>query len=305
MSQASESIRDRMADVRALDVAPQRVSVVTGGTDGIGRAVALELARGGDRVIFAGRDEARGAQVLAELKREGPGLQHAFIAADLSLLSEAERLAREVMRLTTRLDAVVCCAGILSAIPEWTAEGLERNFVLNYLSRYLLALRLLPALQEAASGRLVLVSNAGKYPDTLDFADLQHRRGKRGLAVAGRTQVANDLLVTELAERLRGSRVEVTCVFPGVTRSACFKNARGLPWLMRWLAPVLVRLFGHTPRIAAQTPVFLARHPAAVGTNGRFYGPKLACIDVPPRASNPERRAALWSASEKLVRQIW
>jgi NAD(P)-dependent dehydrogenase (short-subunit alcohol dehydrogenase family) len=305
MSQAWELITDRKADVRALGVAPRRVSLVTGGTDGIGRAVALELAHGGDRVILTGRNQARGAEVLAELQREGAGLQHVFIAADLSLLSETERLVSEVTKLTSRLDAVVCCAGILSTIPEWTAEGLERNFVLNYLSRYLLALRLLPALREAPSGRLVLVSNAGKYPDTLDFGDLQHRRGKRGLAVAGRTQFANDLLVTELAERLRDTRVEATCVFPGVTQSSCFKNARGLPWLIRLLAPLLVRLFGHAPRVAAQTPVFLARDPTAVGKSGQFYGPKLARLDVPARASNPERRAALWSASEELVRPFW
>ena len=99
--------------------------------------------------------------------------------------------------------------------------------------------------------------------------------------------------------------MEVTCVFPGVTRSACFKNARGLPWLMQRLALVLVRLFGRAPHVAAQTPVFLARDSAAVGTNGRFYGPKLVCLDVPPRSSNPERRAALWSASEELVRPFW
>jgi NAD(P)-dependent dehydrogenase (short-subunit alcohol dehydrogenase family) len=67
--------------------------------------------------------------------------------------------------------------GHLSTAPEWTSEGLERNFVLNYLSRYLLARRLLPALIQAASGRLVLVSNgcspsqnAGELGLARDFA---------------------------------------------------------------------------------------------------------------------------------------
>lgn len=305
MSQAWELIEDRQAGVRALGTTAHRVSLVTGGTDGIGRAVALELARGGDRVIFVGRSEARGAEVLGELQRVAPALQHAFVSADLSLLSEARRLVSEVTRLTERLDAVVCCAGILSTVPEWTAEDLERNFVLNYLSRYLLALQLLPLLRQAPSGRIVLVSNAGRYPDTLDFGDLQHRRGKHGLAVSGRTQFANDLLVSELGERLRDTRVEATCVFPGVTHSSCFKNARGLPWLLRLLAPLAVRLLGHSPRIAAQTPVFLARDASAIGTNGGFYGPKLARLDVPQRALDTQRRAALWSASEELIRPFW
>jgi hypothetical protein len=63
-----------------------------------------------------------------------------------------------------------------------------------------LAIRaLLRSLCQSPAGRIVLVSNAGKYPDSLDFRDLQHGRGKASLAVAGRTQFADDLLTVELA----------------------------------------------------------------------------------------------------------
>ena len=275
--------------------------LVTGGTDGIGRAVALQFARGGDRVLFVGRSVERGARVLDELRKVRPGVEHVFLPADLSLLAETARVTDEVARHTDRLDAAVFCAGILSTVPEWTAEGLERNFVLNYLSRYLLARRLLPMLTQAPSGRLVLVANAGKYGDSLDFDDLQHRRGKPGLRVAGRTQFANDLLAVELASRLRDTRVEVTCVFPGVTDTAVFRNARGLPLFVRILAPVLQRLIASSPEVAAQTPVFLAQDAEAVGTGGHFYGPKLKQRKVPNRAQKPERRSRLWAASADLV----
>lgn len=278
-----------------------RVSLVTGGTDGIGRAVALELARRGDRVLFVGRDELRGAQVLARLHEAGPGREHAFMPGDLSLLTETSRVARTVLGMTERVDALVCCAGILSLVPEMTEEGLERSFVLNYLSRYLLATSLLPRLSAARSGRLVLVSNAGKYPDTLDFEELRRPR-QRGIAVSGRTQFANDLLTTELASRLGNTRVEVTCVFPGVTRSACFDNARGVPGWLRWLARTGVRLFGQSCERAARTPVFLAHDDAAVGVSGCFFGPRAKSIDVPARASDPARRTQVWAASQELVR---
>jgi NAD(P)-dependent dehydrogenase (short-subunit alcohol dehydrogenase family) len=279
----------------------ERVSLVTGGTDGIGRAVALELARRGDRVLFVGRNAKRAGQVLAQLRELRPGREHAFLAADLSLLADTSRVAAEVGRLTPHLDAVVCSAGILSFAPEVSVEGLERSFVLNYLSRYLLAIRLLPQLSAAASGRLVLVSNAGKYHDTLDFEELRRPR-RRGIVVSGRTQFANDLLVTELASRLRGSRVEVTCVFPGVTQSACFDNARGVPAWLRGLVKLAVRLFGQSCERAAETPVFLAHDTAAVGVSGRFFGPGARSIQVPARASNPSRRHEVWVESERLVR---
>jgi NAD(P)-dependent dehydrogenase (short-subunit alcohol dehydrogenase family) len=119
----------------------RRVSLVTGGTDGIGRAVALRLARGGDRILFVGRSASRGARVLAELQEALPRVNHALLPADLSLLAETARVADEVLRPTDQLDAAVFCTGVLSTVPEWTTEGLERNFVLNYLTHYLLARR--------------------------------------------------------------------------------------------------------------------------------------------------------------------
>ena len=285
-----------------MSEAGERVALVTGGTDGIGRAVALQLARGGDRVLLVGRSAQRGEQVLAELRKALPGVDHDFLPADLSLLAETARVADGVERHTDRLDAVVFCAGILSTVPEWTSEGLERNFVLNYLSRYLLARRLLPMLTQAPSGRLVLVANAGKYGDSLDFDDLQYRWGKPGLRVSGRTQFANDLLAVELASQLRDTQVEVTCVFPGITNTAVFRNARGLPPLVRALSPVMVRLMASSPEEAARTPVFLAQDARAASTGGRFYGPKLKERAVPARARRPERRSELWAASADLVR---
>jgi NAD(P)-dependent dehydrogenase (short-subunit alcohol dehydrogenase family) len=278
----------------------QRTSLVTGGTQGIGRAVALELARRGDRVLFVGRNPDLAGAALSELRAVRPELDHGFIPADLTLLSEAARVGSEVERLTSRLDSVVLCAGILSTIPEWTEERLERNFVLNYLSRYLLVRNLLPTLQEAPSGRVVLVSNAGQYNDTLDFDDLQHQRGKPGLHVAGRTQFANDLFTVELAERTRASRLEVTCVFPGMTQTAVFTNARGLSPFMRRLA-CAAQWFGHSAEKAAVTPVYLAHDPAAVNTSGRFFGPALKEISVPERSRRVDRRARLWSVSEELT----
>jgi hypothetical protein len=121
-----------------------------------------------------------------------PGLDHDYLPADLSLLEDTNRLAEATRHRTDRLDAVVLCAGVLATVPEWTPEALERTFVLNYLSRYMLARQLLPALTAAPSGRLVLVANAGRYRDTLNLDDLQYRHQRPGLAVCGRTQFAND-----------------------------------------------------------------------------------------------------------------
>jgi NAD(P)-dependent dehydrogenase (short-subunit alcohol dehydrogenase family) len=278
-----------------------RVCLVTGGTGGIGAAVALAAARAGASVVVTGRDTGRGQAVLEELRALAPDGEHAFVPADLALLESTAALADTVLDRAPRLDAVVLCAGILSRVPEWTAEGLERALVVNYLSRYLLLRRLLPALDAAPSGRAVLVANAGRYRDTLDLDDLQHRRGRPGLAVAGRTQFANDLLAVELAERVAGSGTEVTCVYPGIVDTDVFRNARGFPAAAVRVARGVQGLLARSPEDAARTPAHLAVDPGAVGVHGRFFGPGLRERAVPARVRRPERRRALWDASEQLV----
>ena len=278
-----------------------RTSLVTGGTGGIGRAVALRLAQGGDRVLIAGRNATAGAEVVALLRQAAPGLDHDYLPADLSLLEDTSRLAEETRRRTDRLDAVVLCAGVLATVPEWTPENLERTFVLNYLSRYLLARQLLPALTAAPSGRLVLVANAGRYRDTLDLDDLQYRHQRPGLAVSGRTQFANDLLAVELAERVAGTRVQVSCVDPGLVKTDVFRNARGPGRALRAVALFAQQLTAADPSTAAATPAWLAQAPEAADAGGRFWtrGPREK--PIPNRVRRADRRAALWAASEQLV----
>ncbi len=290
---------DMKLQTRPAMAAQQRVALVTGGTGGIGAAVAEKLAAEGDRVIIVGRDTTRGAAMLRVMQERGPNADHRFLPADLTLLSEAARVADEIAALVPRLDAAVFCAGILSAIPEWTAEGQERTLALNYLSRFLMVRRLLPQLERSASGRIVLVANAGMYPDTLDFDDLQHRRGKGGLKVAGRTQFANDLLAVELGSRLIGTNIAVSCVFPGFVRTRVFDNARGLPAGFRFIRPLL-EARSIPPAAAAETPAFLAHAPDAATATG-FYGPGRKPRRIPARAMRRDRRTCLWSLSVELV----
>ncbi len=276
-----------------------RTALVTGGTGGIGRAVAVDLAARGHRVFIVGRDEDAGRAVLAALDRAGPGRGHAMIAGDLALMRDTARVSAEVARRTDRLDAVVLCAGVFAMAPEWTDENLERSLALNYLSRHLMLGLLMPLLRAAPSGRVVLVANAGRYPDTLDLDDLQMRRGGRGLRVAGRTQFANDLLAVDLAEDLRDTTVRVSCVFPGPVATDVFRNARGVPRPLRAVAVTLQRLIGAAPAHAARTPVWLADDPAATGG---FWGPRQRRLTVPDRALRADRRAELRAASAELLR---
>jgi hypothetical protein len=90
-------------------------------------------------------------------------------------------------------------------------------------------------------------------------------------------------------------------VYPGLVATEVFTNARGVSRPARSLALTLQCLFGSSPATAAKMPVFLAQDPAAVGTNGGFFGPK-GPRRIPPRASRRDRRHELWARSDELVR---
>ena len=281
-----------------------RVAVVTGATAGIGRAVAVRLGAQGFRVLAVGRDRTRGEEVLRELRRSGDGngaTEHRFLAADLASMAATVSLAHAIGRQTDRVDALVCCAGIFALRPEWTDEGLERTFALNYLSRFLLVRRLEPLLVASSSARVVLVANAGAYRDRLDLDDPHYRHGRPGMRVAARTQFANDLLAVELAERYRRASVSVTCVFPGVVRTEVFRNGVGVPRLVAALLGTVAGRVGLTPEEAAETPAWLADTADADEVSESFFGPHRALQRIPERARRPERRRALWDVSEELA----
>lgn len=211
-------------------------------------------------------------------------------------------LADRIAGLTDRLDALVCCAGVFTLRPRWTDEGIERSFALNYLSRFLLVPDLLPLLNRSASGRVVLVANAGRYRDTVDLDQLRRGGAPRGLRLAGGTQFANDVLAVELAERCRGTSLEVTCVNPGLVATDLFRHAPDLPRLLGvGLARLAAARVGHRPEDAAQVPAWLAADPAARAVSGRFFGPRLTPIARPSRVLRPERRLEIWRFSTELL----
>jgi NAD(P)-dependent dehydrogenase (short-subunit alcohol dehydrogenase family) len=157
----------------------QRVAVVTGASSGIGKEVAKALAGQGWRIIGVGRDPARLSAAEAEIRAASSGAQVEMIRADLALLAEAARAAREIVGRTDQIDVLVNNAGGMAKEKVITAEGMEANFSGNHLGPFLLTSRLLPLLRRAAerappgSVRIINTSSdASEMVPGLDWTDL-------------------------------------------------------------------------------------------------------------------------------------
>jgi NAD(P)-dependent dehydrogenase (short-subunit alcohol dehydrogenase family) len=251
-------------------------ALITGATDGLGRHVARDLAAQGWTVLVHGRSAERAADVL-------PGAR--VYVADLSSLAEVRRMADEVLARETSLDVLVNNAGIGSAAGasrQESADGYELTFAVNYLSHFLLTLRLLDLLRGSAPSRIVNVASAGQQ--AIDFDDVQIEHGWSGSRAYCQSKLAQIMFTFSLAERLSGSGVSVNALHPATyMHTKMVLQARGSS-------------LSTVEEGAAATERLIVDD---VGTGKYFNGQREARAD--PQAYDADARERLWELSERLV----
>jgi len=179
-----------------------RTVVITGGTNGIGRGLALRRLRDGDRVIAVGSSAARGQALHAEAARLDAAGRFTFIQADLSSVARTTALAGELRAAYPVIDVLVLCAYRYNPERLETSEGLERTFALYAVSRYLLAEQLRPSLERADRPAILNLCGTGGVPTgSIHWDDLQLRRGYTGFRATMQGARVNDLLGVGFQDR--------------------------------------------------------------------------------------------------------
>jgi NAD(P)-dependent dehydrogenase (short-subunit alcohol dehydrogenase family) len=260
-----------------------QVILVTGATDGLGRALSSELARSGATVLVHGRDEHRIADTVAEVESAGDGPVRPY-QADLADLTQVAALAEQVLANEPQLDVLVNNAGIGTDVPggpgrQESADGYELRFAVNYLAGFALTERLLPLLERSAPSRIVNVSSLGQQ--AIDFDDVMLTRGYSGTRAYCQSKLAQILSTIDLAERLDGTGVTVNALHP-----ATFMPTKIVP----------------SPISSVAEGVQATMHLIAgdnVGT-GRFYN-GLRPGRPDPQAADPHARRELRELSEQLT----
>lgn len=194
--------------------------VISGGTDGIGRAVALDRLAAGDQVVVIGRNEAKGAQALAEAQTMGAGDRVHVIVADLSLVAATRAAVTEVKARFSVVDGLVLCAQHFRSTRLVTVEGFEHTLALYYLSRYLLSHGLTEELEAAESPVVVNVCGPGVPMGEVRWDDLDRAEGYAGLDALMQGSRLNDLLGVGYLQQHPGTRVRYVLLNPGGVRTS-------------------------------------------------------------------------------------
>jgi NAD(P)-dependent dehydrogenase (short-subunit alcohol dehydrogenase family) len=188
---------------------PEQVILITGATDGLGKAVALQLARTGATLLLHERDEARGERTLEEIRAQTGNTRLEWYRADFSQLSQVRALAERLAREQKRLDVLLNNAGIGTNLPgggrrQESEDGYELRFAVNYLAPFLLTRLLLPTLRQSAPAHIVKVSSAGQAP--IDFRDVMLEYHYDGIQVYCQSKLALVMFTFDLGRRTRGDR---------------------------------------------------------------------------------------------------
>jgi NAD(P)-dependent dehydrogenase (short-subunit alcohol dehydrogenase family) len=182
------------------DLAGKR-ALVTGGTSGIGRATAEALAREGAYVLISGRNDVRGAEVVAAIEEAGGAAE--FVRADLDQADDVRALAERA----GDVDVLVNNAGVFPAGPthELPESAFDETFAVNVKAPFLLTAAIAPRMAERGSGSIVNVTTM-----VAEF-------GMAGLSAYGASKAAAALLTKAWAAEYGPHGVRVNAVSPGPT----------------------------------------------------------------------------------------
>jgi NAD(P)-dependent dehydrogenase (short-subunit alcohol dehydrogenase family) len=271
--------------------------LVTGGTSGVGKAIATGIAQTGAKVIIVSRSVANAEYAVKEISEKTGNKNISFMIADLSLMASVYQLSEQFKKQHEKLHGIVNAAGAWYFKKEMTTEGIDKSLAVNYLSHFALTNSLLDVLKVTEDARIVTVGGNPSFlkKPKLDLNDLQLTKSYSGLKAAGNGMFARIYFGFELADRLNGTSVSSMVFHPGFVKSNLANDA---PWWLKLMFSLYPSV-RNAPE-TCESGVYVATKEDAKSTNGQFFDEKKCIIQIRDNfdKSIGER---LWLLSEQLL----
>ncbi|XP_041477447.1 retinol dehydrogenase 14-like isoform X1 [Lytechinus variegatus] len=274
-----------------------RTIIVTGGSNGIGKATVKLLAAKRARVVIACRNVEKGAATRDEIIAATGYANISVKKLDLSSLRSIRNFVNEFKQEEHRLDVLINNAGILApARKTITEDGLELTYATNHFGPFLLTNLLLDFMKQSGPGRIINVTSVVYAMGNIDFDNLCAERSYSSYTIYGHTKLANILFTRELSKRLEGTGITVNCLHPGTVRTSLLNYRPEL----KIISFIFGSLFWKDPEVGAQTSLYLAVSGEVNGVTGQYFD---NCRPVVPSAKARDDGVArkLWEVSEKLT----
>ena len=279
--------------------------IITGGNSGIGKAVAIQLAKLSASVVLACRSKERGEQAAEDVRWATNHFDVELIQVDMSSQESIRQFVIEFNQRYAQLDVLIHNAANFDHTqrePVLTNEGLETVFATNHLGPFLLTHLLLDMLKASAPSRIITVASKGLigYP----FLDIEFNNlyGERKFSMQHayyHSKLAQVMFTFDLAERLRGTGVSVHCVRVGNVAIPDERLAHLPKWMLKMYE--VKRKFSMTPEKMAETYVWLAADRLGEEQTGGYWDAPGVPAKANANAYDKKIQRRLWAVSALLT----
>lgn len=274
-----------------------KYSVITGGTEGIGKATVSGLAERGWSVTMIARNPDKAEATAKEIRAKTGNQNVDFIAGDLSSLENVANTAKTVRKKIPKIDALINNAGLMSPERQISKDGYEMNFAVNHLAHVLLTELLLENVKAASQGRIIAVSSKLYRNAKPDLSDLSREKKYSWIQAYADSKLYNIFYAQELADRLQGSGATANSLHPGVVNTSLARDLKGP---IGFVFSGIKNLFFISPEKGARTSIYLADAPGLEKISGQYFEDRVQ-VPLSGLALNGELRKRIGEETRKIL----
>ena len=274
--------------------------LITGATNGIGKAAALKFAESAKSIAFTYRNEELAEDLKNEMQKINPNLSINSFFCDFSVQDSIRECADKIKNDLKAIDLLINNAGVVNTEYSETIDGIENTFAVNHLGYFLFTNLLLDLVKKESESRIINVSSAAHhFVKGMQWDDINYKDDfKMGLKAYGQSKLGNILFTKQLAKKLQKDGVTVNAIHPGGVNTSLGNQNNSL--LGRVLKMILKPFF-RSPLKGANTIIYLAEIDGLSITGAYWVDGRVA--KTSHYSKNEAEAEKLWRLSEKLVNQ--
>jgi short-subunit dehydrogenase len=272
-----------------------KLVVITGATSGIGYLTARKFASKGANLLCINRNPEKSETLKLEIQKDF-GVECDYMVADLSNLNDIHRVATDLSKIKSPIEVIIHNAGVYLTKRELTEEGLDKVFVVHYLSSFIINYLLMEKLKSQEQARVILVGSEGHrfavWGLKLDDLNWEKRRYS-GLKSYGSAKTAQLLSMLVFEEHFRGSGVTINTMHPGAVKTETGQeNGRVYKCFKKNFLDKTLK----SAEISAEALYYLGVSRDVEKVSGKFFNLTTEEIPAPP-ALDREVADELWNIS--------
>lgn len=277
-----------------------KLVVITGATSGIGKVSGRKYASQGANLLCINRNPDKSESLRQEIESEFD-VKCDYIIADLSLLEDVHSVAQKLTKLSTPIDVLIHNAGVYLTQKERTPDGMEKVFMVQYLSSFIINYILMDKLKSQKKARIILVNSEGHrfaaWGLKMDDLNWESRRYS-GLKSYGSAKLAQLLSMLVFKEHFQHSAVTINAMHPGAVKT---ETGQENGPIYRWFKRNFLDKTLKTAEISAEALYYLGVSEELEKVSGKFFNLTTEEEPTPP-ALDIEVAFELWEKSIEMGR---